>query len=439
MGAIKGGFSPSAEDQGLMKERFWWLLCLIPLFLAALPGRAPSRSSSPAAAPTAWTEIGPFGGDIRGLARNPSSTKEFYAVSIGGQVHKTADSGASWRRVAFLDVLDDSLQDVACGPAGTSVVTALGEKSLFTSSDGGQTWTRTPFPGSCSAEGGRVALHPRDSRVLYVAGRYTASGKDHPAILKSENGGRTWLLIKPGGAVVGRASFVVVSAANPAVVYAGGLIGTGAPCILKSPDSGRSWQNITGSVAGTPYELVLDPAEPQKIYVATDQGVFRSPDGGRTWLRNNGTAYGTALAIDPAHPNILYTSYLALGVYKSVNGGIDWICRRIESDTSSRRLLVAGNGVYLACTAGIWKSGNAGATWRQSDSGIRAASVTALAVASSSARILFAADPNRGIVRSQDGGRTWETRSVRYGCASIPGISIHPRDPNTAWIIEKAG
>lgn len=412
-------------------------LCLAPLLFGLLfPAGASDPPSGRGGAPSVWTELGPFGGDISGLARNPANAKELYATSFNGQVYKSANAGSSWLRVAFLG---DSLQDVACGPAGSSFVIALGGKSLFTSADGGRTWTRALLPGSCSAEGGRIAIHPRDVRVLYVAGRCAASGRDRPAILKSGDGGRTWLVIKPAAAIEGRASFVVVSAVNPAVVYAGGILGSGTPCLLKSPDSGRSWQNITGAVAGLPGDMALDPANPQRLYVATSQAVFRSSDGGRSWLRNNGTAYGTALALDPARPATLYASFSPLSVFKSVNGGVDWTLKRIESDASSHRLLVAGSGVFLACGGGIWKSGNGGATWKQGDSGIRAASITALAVAPSSPLVVFAADPNRGIVRSQDGGRAWETRSVSYKCASIPGISIHPHDPNTAWIIEKAG
>jgi photosystem II stability/assembly factor-like uncharacterized protein len=409
-------------------------LCLAFLLFGLLfPAGASDPPSGRRGAASVWTEIGPFGGDIRGLARNPSNAKELYAVSLNGQVFKSTNSGASWLRVAFLA---DTLQDVACG---MGVVIALGEKSLFTSADGGRTWIRTPFPGSCSAEGGRVAIHPRDPRVLYVAGRYTASGKGHPAVLKSADGGRTWLLIKPGGAVEGQASFIVVSAGNPAVVYAGGRLGADDPCILKSSDSGRSWQNITGTVVGLPGDLVLDPLNPQKVYVATSQAVFRSADGGRTWLRNNGTAFGKAIAIDPARPNVLYASYLALNVFKSVNGGVDWVRGRIETDTSSRRLLVVASGVFLASSGGVWKSGNGGASWKQSDTGIRAAVVTALAVAPSSPGILFAADPGRGVVRSPDGGRSWETRYVLYSCTNVPRIAIHPRDPNTSWIILKFG
>ena len=55
------------------------------------PGPSPERAS-------AWTQIGPHGGHIRGLARNPKTPSELYAVSSWGQVFRSSNNGSIWTR-----------------------------------------------------------------------------------------------------------------------------------------------------------------------------------------------------------------------------------------------------------------------------------------------------------------------------------------------------
>jgi hypothetical protein len=104
------------------------------------------------------------------------------------------------------------------------------------------------------------------------------------------------------------------------------------------------WEDI--SVPGVPLgndmafyygfqALVLNPKDTATLYVgAQERGIFKTSDCGATWTKvNTGTNAAAidsgrpwTMAIDPVNPEVLYTSegYGQDGVWKSVNGGVDW-------------------------------------------------------------------------------------------------------------------
>ncbi|MCJ7588017.1 MAG: hypothetical protein MUQ00_08990, partial [Candidatus Aminicenantes bacterium] len=66
-------------------------------------GRGPAPIERPDQAGP-WTSLGPSGGDIRGLARNPKSPGELYAVSSSwpSQIFRSTNAGASWTRQSIV-------------------------------------------------------------------------------------------------------------------------------------------------------------------------------------------------------------------------------------------------------------------------------------------------------------------------------------------------
>jgi hypothetical protein len=86
----------------------------------------------------------------------------------------------------------------------------------------------------------------------------------------------------------------------------------GARPLWKSADSGATWAPIDDLPFALVRALVVDPSNPNTLYAATgDLGVFKSLDGGVNWTRSSTGIAGTniqALAIDPAHPQTLYAA-----------------------------------------------------------------------------------------------------------------------------------
>ena len=100
-------------------------------------------------------------------------------------------------------------------------------------------------------------------------------------------------------------------------------------------DGGLTWQPRRNGLPpsdnlgrGLVLALVIDPASSSTIYAGIQNaGVYKSMDGGVNWTsaRNGLNNFGVvALAIDPQTPNRLYAGTLNGGVYRTLDGGSSW-------------------------------------------------------------------------------------------------------------------
>ena len=91
---------------------------------------------------------------------------------------------------------------------------------------------------------------------------------------------------------------------------------------------------------------------------------------------------------------------------------------------------------------GIWKTTNAGNTWKPVFDDVRVASVGAVAVAASEPNTVYAGTgdrsgwsftPGKGVYKSTDGGKTWSSAGLQ-GSQYIAAIVVSPRDANTVLV-----
>ncbi len=129
--------------------------------------------------------------------------------------------------------------------------------------------------------------------------------------------------------------------------------------------------------------------------------------------------------------------------------GLRW--RNIGPFRGGRAVTVAGHPAqpatfYMGATGGgVWKTEDAGTTWRNvSDGHFAMGSVGAVAVAPGDPNVVYAGmgeSPVRGVsssygdgvYKSTDGGRTWAHLGLER-TRTISRILVHPRDDNTLWV-----
>lgn len=182
-----------------------------------------------------------------------------------------------------------------------------------------------------------------------------------------------------------------------------GSLGGALTGLLRTTDSGRNWtplpamagRNISGvAPRGNVIVASVDFGEP---YTIGNVGIWRSVNGGATFQQvsvGNGSATGLPggisfdLAGDPNNPNRLYTVVVfadlvggANGIYRSDDTGATWtrvsspaMNTLINSSTTSSVEIAVGrhNNVYAAVAnsgrlAGLFRSGDGGATWTGMD------------------------------------------------------------------------
>src|SRR3990172_6659830 len=189
------------------------------------------------AAKAEWKPVGPFGGDARSLAADPSDPNRMFLGTATGQVYYTDDVGRQWTRLAGLKAPSNWIVDhLAIDPAQPQVVYAAmwslgsGGGGVFKTTDGGRTW-RT-LEGIQGQSVRALALAPSRSQIL-VAG--TLEG-----VFRTEDAGEHWQRISPlGHAEIHSVESVAIDPRDPQIIYAGTW-----HLPWKTTDGGAHWTSI---------------------------------------------------------------------------------------------------------------------------------------------------------------------------------------------------
>ncbi len=391
-----------------------------------------------ATAESPWKMIGPSGGDVRGIAVNPLDPREMYAAvySLPSQIYKSEDSGQNWRLTALLG---SQVSAIAIAPSSPQILYVLGDTSVFKSGDGGATWREYPLGPSRHGDYGEIAVSRTNPDLVYVCGHYfNSSSQVGMAVFKSTDGGMSWSIKNPTSSQVGGNSYrLAVDPANDSVLYAGGSDSQGGGYfarLFKSLDAGDSWTALAGSMQGNLQAIAIAPANPSRIFVGTDWGVFRSDNGGQTWTSKGGVVSATALAIDPSDPNIVFASYTGT-CYRSTDGGDHWSAYKsgLRGDCSS--LYAASGQLFYASSTGVYRSDDGGISFRESYTGIFASQVLALVVAPGLPSVLYTVVKADGYFKSDTFGLIWERLPDFADCNDVRKIGVDPTDAGRVLVL----
>lgn len=179
--------------------------------------------------------------------------------------------------------------------------------------------------------------------------------------------------------------------------------------IYKSLDAGVSWHSKS-SVKLAFSDLLIHPKDSLTLYLSTGSPDYlgeKSTDGGNTWNR----IQTGPKVVNPHNTAILYANGNT-GIRKSSNGGDSWIdikgnwkhCGAITLDSLNPQVL------YAYCeggaSTGIFKSINAGEDWKIV---LPMTGIFNLVVDPNNSEIVYAGTLYRGVYRSIDGGKQWNT------------------------------
>jgi photosystem II stability/assembly factor-like uncharacterized protein len=150
-----------------------------------------------------WRLIGPatMGGRITALAVCEDDPSTYWVATASGGLLKTTNNGVTFEH-QFDHEATVSIGDVAVAPSDRNVVwVGTGEANprnsvswgdgVYKSTDGGKTWKNMGLKGSFQI--GRIAIHPKNPDVVYVAalGRLYGPNEER-GLFKTADGGKTW-------------------------------------------------------------------------------------------------------------------------------------------------------------------------------------------------------------------------------------------------------
>ena len=265
-------------------------------------------------------------------------------IAQGIGMFRSTDAGKHWTRSGLEDTQQIGKILVDPRDANVVLVAALGhpyganaERGVFRSVDGGKTWMKTLYR---NADTGAIdlAFRPGDPATVYAAlwqtrrppwNVYPPSNGPGGGFFKSLDGGQHWTQITGHGfpAQTGRIG-IAVAQNRPDRVYA--LVDGKEGGLYRSEDAGANWKKIASDKRiwerGWYFSgITINPRNADEVYVC-DTIVLRSMDGGAHFIALKGDPTGDdfhALWIDPNNPDrrILGTDQ---GTLVTLNGGATW-------------------------------------------------------------------------------------------------------------------
>jgi len=221
-------------------------------------------------------------------------------------VFRTADGGATWDRVLFVDE-NTGCSDLAMDPTNPRVLFAgtwqleihtWGRTSggpgggLHVSRDGGITWTRLEGNGLPMKPVGKVAVaiapsNPQRVYAMFETGDgipWEGQATEDGQLWRSEDGGRRWTLITRNRNAMGRPHYYSRVAVSPNDENEAYFL---TASFSYSLDGGRTIQVVSRGNApgGDHHDMWIDPTNADRMIVAHDQGLSISINRGKTWFR----------------------------------------------------------------------------------------------------------------------------------------------------------
>jgi photosystem II stability/assembly factor-like uncharacterized protein len=337
--------------------------------------------------------------------------------------------------------------------------------------------------------GGRtraVAGVPSNPNVFYI-------GAVDGGVWKSDDAGRTWQPIfddQPSQSI----GAIAVAPSNPNIIYVGSGEGLHRPDLsvgdgmYRSDDAGRTWRQLGLRDGQQIPDLAIDPADPDRVFAAVlghpyganpERGIYRTLDGGKTWqkvLGKDADTGGSAVALDPSHPNIVYAALwqdrlgpwedknqfqgTGGGLFKSNDGGEHWerIAAGLPENTTQVNFSIAASkptrlfavvgtnepGAYSSAAGlGLFRSEDGGLHWTRITSDPR----PSLRIGGGDLPIIRVDPSNPDVVystglvtmKSVDGGVTWSSLRGAPGGDDYQNLWINPNHPDTLALVSDQG
>ncbi len=346
--------------------------------------------------------IGPafMGGRIADIAVDPDRPATWYLAIGSGGVWKTTNAGTTWQPVfdeqksysigcITLDPTNPSTVWVGAGESVSGRHVAWGD-GVYRSRDAGTTWENMGL--KASEHVGGIDIDPRDGSTVVVAaeGPLWSSGGER-GVYRSTDGGETWNQTLEIDDDTGVTSLVRMPD-NPDVMLAASYqrrrhVGTFASAgpgsgIHKSTDGGLTWRQVSkGLPEGDMGKigLAVTQADPRRVYATIEaaedeRGLYYSGDGGESWERRShyiaggtGPHYYQELFASPVDADKIYQVDVFLHV--STDGGRTFTNMETGRNKHSDNHVVwidptNPDHLLVGCDAGLYETFDDGTTYR---------------------------------------------------------------------------
>ncbi len=324
-----------------------------------------------------WRNVGPANmiGRISDFEALETDFTQVLVAGASGGVWKSVNAGTTWEPI-FDNYGSASIGDVAFFQKDPNIIwVGTGEDcprnsiawgdGIYKSVDGGKTFKNMGLESTHAI--GKVITHPTDPDIVFVAAAgHTWGYSGDRGLFKTEDGGQTWVKLTNGLPDDGKTGAIdlVIHPTNPEILYVGfwqrirrpWRFDSGGPNsgIYKTADGGSSWIKLTNGLPSGDLGrigLAISRSNPNVLMACVEHsvqipafiqegqtrtpnpefndmtklgtGLYRSEDSGNSWTYMNRTNtrpfYYSHIYINPFDDKLVY--YLTSTMYSSDDGG----------------------------------------------------------------------------------------------------------------------
>ncbi len=312
---------------------------------------------------------------------------------------------------------------------------------VWKSTDGGNSW-KPKTDNEVSLSSGSIAIDPTNTNIIYYGtgeATYSAVSYYGRGILKSTNGGESWINYTSGLPSLSYTSRLVIRPNYPSQL----LAAMGTSGLYRSTNGGVNW---TQMISGRCDDVIFSPSGDTAYIVGSGVGYRISTNGGVTFFSNSALIMGTRnhIAICKSDPSVLYfASYASssISVFKSTDAGSTFTQVAVGTDFAGSQAWYDfymhvnpfdPNYAYVG-SIDIWRTTNGGTSFQNITNGYAGGSVHVdqhnLAFHPTNSNFMMCVNDG-GVWKSTNRGTTWTNLNATLTLTQFYRIATDPNNAN---------
>ncbi len=362
--------------------------------------------------------------DIFAIDINPRNPDHVIASACSG-IYQSINKGQSWKKVQGIPSQSRRTRAILHHPSKPGIVYAGTTEGFWMSSNGGRSWRLT---SSKTIEINSIAVHPDAPERVFI-------GTNNYGVMVSNNGGKSFGL--NNGNFSSRFTYnIVADTEQPNRLYATTInTATGGGYMFISNDFGQNWKPSVRGIdtdRTISYSIVQDRADANKIYLATNFGIFQSINRGLSWTQLK--------APKPVRKKRRYKRRRSRR-NRVKKPTANTVAKKdfVKALTKKVNVLIhtedGKNGYIAGTNDGLYRSYDISKGWEKINLGEGVnQQVFAVHVSPKMPQIIWVGTATSGVLMSNDGGETWSKMPTIPERVPISTITSNPEKPENVFV-----
>jgi photosystem II stability/assembly factor-like uncharacterized protein len=365
--------------------------------------------------------------DIFAITINQKDKNHIVASACSG-IYESRNGGEKWRKIEGIPSTSRRTRDILQHPTKAGTLYAATTEGFWMSSDGGTRWSMTTPK---SLEINSIAVHPEAPDRVFI-------GTNNNGVMVSNDGGKNFAPTNLN--FTSRFAYSI----TPDVAQTGRLYATthntasSGGFFFVSNDAGATWKPSRGLDMNkiAPFAVLQDRVDPTRMFLGTNEGIYRSLDRGDSWLlltapkpkpaparkgkMTPAQRRAAAKAAEEAAKKAALEPQLIPALEEKVK-----VLAFTEDDK---------NGLLAATDSGLYRSYDIAKGWEKLPFGEGLSeNVFAIFASPLVPGTIWVGTATSGVIVSKDDGKTWQKTGEFPANVPVMSIAGDPKRPNYVY------